>query len=62
MWRDEDKQIMDILVEDYGFDEILRELAQRCDTALMDADNEVYRLYSAKLWQLLGGRNGDAGQ
>jgi len=58
-WNNEDKQIMDILIEDYGIDGIMEELAKHCDTALLQADNEVYRVYGTALWQLLGGRNGD---
>lgn len=58
-WNKEDKQIIDILVEDYGIDGIMEELAKYCDGALLEADNEVYRMYSIGLWQLIGGRNGD---
>ena len=49
-WQEEDKQIMDILIEDYGVDGVMEELAERCDMALVRADNEVYRIYSAALW------------
>jgi hypothetical protein len=55
-WNEEDKRTMDHLIEKYGYAGILKDIAERCDIALLTSENEMYFRYSTALWQLLGVR------
>lgn len=59
IWSQDDKQVMDRLVEEYGIAGIIEELAERCDIAFLTTKNPVYEKFSTTLWKLLGARDAD---